>query len=107
MRILETAKAALVGVAAAAIFTFTFTRLDDIPRFVPAVHLLLLITALNLVRLVRRNLAHRRDTNGARLRYEDEENVIVVGGNKLAWFYVQMLDTLGVGNRRIVGILDE
>ena len=104
---LETAKAALVGVAAAAIFTFTFTRLDDIPRSVPAVHLLLLITALNLVRLVRRNLAHRRNTNGARLRYEDEENVIVVGGNKLAWFYVQMLDTLGVGNRRIVGILDE
>ena len=32
--------------------------------------------------------------------------MIVIGANKLAWFYVQMLDTLGVGNRRIVGILD-
>jgi lipopolysaccharide/colanic/teichoic acid biosynthesis glycosyltransferase len=104
---LETGKAALVGVAAAAIFTFSVTRLDDIPRSVPAVHLLLLVTALNLIRLLHRNLAHRRNSNGARLRYEDEENVIVVGANKLAWFYVQMLDTLGVGNRRIVGILDD
>jgi lipopolysaccharide/colanic/teichoic acid biosynthesis glycosyltransferase len=104
---LETGKAALVGVAAAAIFTFSVTRLDDIPRSVPAVHLLLLITALNLIRLLRRNLAHRRNIDGAHLRYEDEENVIVVGANKLAWFYVQMLDTLGVGNRRVVGILDE
>jgi lipopolysaccharide/colanic/teichoic acid biosynthesis glycosyltransferase len=104
----EIAKAAIIGVAAATIVTFSATRLDEIPRSVPAVHLLLLLAGMNATRLLRRTLIHRRDA-GARAapRHEDEENVIVVGANKLAWFYVRMLDGFGAGNRRIVAILDD
>src|SRR5947209_3177204 len=97
---IELAKAALVGVAAAAVFTFTVTRLDDIPRSVPAVHLLLLIATMTATRLFRRTMANRREDNSRNRRHADEENVIVVGANKLAWFYVRMLDTLVAGNRR-------
>ena len=98
----------MVGVAAAAIFTFSVTRLNDIPRSVPAVHFLLLFTAMNFFRLLHRTLAHRRSLNSsAPLQYEEEQNVIVVGANKLAWFYIQMLNTLGAGNRRVVAILDD
>lgn len=104
---MEIGKAALVAVSASAILTFTLTRLDEIPRSVPAVHFLFLVTGTIAVRLLRRSMASRREsTIRPAIRHKDEQNVLVVGANKLTWFYIRMLDTFGSGNRRIVAILD-
>lgn len=104
---MEIGKAALVAVSAAAILTFTLTRLDNIPRSVPGVQFLFLISAMIALRLLRRRMTYSRDsTIHSGIRHKDEQNVLVVGANKLSWFYIRMLDTFGSGNRRILAILD-
>ena len=101
-------KAALTGVAATNIFMFSLTRLDEVPRSVPALQLLLLVGGLNVTRMLRRAFIQRRDMASCTTPgHAEEENTIVIGANKLAWFYLRMLDNFGAGNRRIVGLLDD
>jgi hypothetical protein len=86
---------------------FGISRLDDIPRSVPAIQVLLLITGIIGPRLLRRNFIHRKMRDTDLVRHEHENNILVVGANQVGWFYVRMLDSFGAGNRRVLGILDD
>lgn len=105
--VVEIAKASAISVAAISAVLFSFTRLDDVPRSVPIIHFLVLTGLLVGGRLVRRSLGQRQDLGAARHpTVEQEEAVLLVGVNRLAWFYVRILDTFALGHRRVVGLLD-
>ena len=105
--VVEIAKASALSVVAISAFLFSFTRLDDVPRSVPIIHFLVLTGMLVAGRLIWRSLGQRQDLGAARYpTVEQEEAVFLVGVNRLAWFYVRILDTFALGHRRVVGLLD-
>lgn len=104
----EIAKASTCAVTATAAFLFTLTRLEEIPRSIPAIHFLVLTTILIVGRLIR-CLASQCADLGAETEVPQgsERNVIIVGAGRLASFYVRLLDSLVISNWRIAGILDD
>lgn len=105
---IQISNAALCTVTATAALAFTTTRLEQIPRSVPAIHFLVLVALLAGGRLARRLLVQRRDLRPAMdISHEKEQNILIVGAGRLAWFYVRFLDSFPVGNRRIAAILDD
>jgi lipopolysaccharide/colanic/teichoic acid biosynthesis glycosyltransferase len=84
---------------------FTFTRLEGIPRSVPAIHMLILGAGLLGVRALVRLLDVRRagtGTDGAAPRH-----VIVVGLNDLSVLFLKFLEAAGPGGRKVVAVLDD
>ena len=87
----EIAKATLCAVTSTAAFAFTITRLDQIPRSVPAIHFLTLLAILLSIRFFQTKHVQNRELRAARATSHDyEKNVIIVGAG-----------TLGVALRRI------
>ena len=104
----EIAKASLCSVTTAAAIAFTITRLDQIPRSVPAIHFLTLLALLLVIRFLHGKMARRRQARVARaVAHDDERNVIVVGAGSLASLYVGFLDAVPRGGWRIAAILDD
>jgi lipopolysaccharide/colanic/teichoic acid biosynthesis glycosyltransferase len=102
------AKASACAAAGAAAVSFTLTRLNDIPRSVPAIHFILLFSMLAGARLLRRSMAHRHNFGAAAdIAHGDERSVILVGAGRLAWFYARLLDSFAIDNRRIAAVLDD
>jgi lipopolysaccharide/colanic/teichoic acid biosynthesis glycosyltransferase len=101
-------KASACSVTATAVVLFTFTRLEEVPRSILPIHLLILTAALIGGRLIRRAIAHHHGlgvTQGD--AHADERSVIIVGTGQLAQFYIHLLDSCVFDNRRIVAILDD
>lgn len=104
----QIANAALCSVGATAAVVFTSTRLEQIPRSVPTIHFLVLIALLSGGRLLRRLFVQHKDLRPViDVSHEKEQNVLIVGAGRLAWFYVRFLDSFPMGNRRIAAILDD
>ena len=104
----EIAKATLFSVSATAAFAFTITRLDQIPRSVPAIHFLTLLTILLSVRFFHGKLVRNRELRVARaISHDNEKNVIIVGAGTLASLYVGFLESIPRGGWRIAAILDD
>ena len=102
------ARAALFSVTSTAVFVFTITRLDQIPRSVPAIHFLTLFALLMMGRLLNRELYQHRELRAAGVvSHYDEKNVIIVGVGELASLYVGFLELIPCGGWRIAAILDD
>jgi lipopolysaccharide/colanic/teichoic acid biosynthesis glycosyltransferase len=104
--LLNVAKAVVVGDLMTASVLFTLTRLDGIPRSVPAIHALILGVGL----LASRGLAnvvarHRRREN--RLRSASTANVILIGLNDWSVLLVKFLQAHAPERWRVIALLDE
>jgi lipopolysaccharide/colanic/teichoic acid biosynthesis glycosyltransferase len=100
------AKAVVVGDLMTAMALFTLTRLDGIPRSVPAIHALILGTGL----LASRGLANivARLRHGANQpRNAAAENMILIGLNDWSVLLIKYLRAHAPGRRRFIGLLDE
>jgi lipopolysaccharide/colanic/teichoic acid biosynthesis glycosyltransferase len=98
-------KAVLVGELMTCSAVFTFTRLDGIPRSVPAIHALILGTGLFITRL----LAHIADKNrklANQPQYGHVEHVIVIGLSDLSVLFMKFLETCAPGRQRVIGLLE-
>jgi len=105
---IEIAKGSACAVAGTTVLSFTFTRLEAIPRSTLAIHFLVLVAALIAGRLVRRITIQRREIGSVfDIRHNDERNLIILGAGHLAWFYIRLLDSFAIDNRRVVAILDD
>ncbi len=92
----------------AAAIAFTITRLDQIPRSVPAIHFLTLLAILLSGRLFQAKVAKHRESRAARaIAHDNEKNVIIVGGGTLTSLYVGFLESIPNGGWRIAAILDD
>jgi lipopolysaccharide/colanic/teichoic acid biosynthesis glycosyltransferase len=97
-------KAAIGSAALSSAIFFTLTRLDDVPRSAPLLHLILLGALLS----VERAMAIRQAHAPARLvaAANGGAGAIVYGANRLAWFYIRMLDSIP-GSDRVLAIVDD
>jgi lipopolysaccharide/colanic/teichoic acid biosynthesis glycosyltransferase len=102
----ELFKACVLIAALTAIACFLLTRLDEAPRSIPVLHLLLLASGLLGGRLLLRLREARRDSRipGA---LKSAEHVLLIGASRLAWFFTEVVEELAPGCYQIVAILDE
>ncbi len=89
-----------------ALFLFTFTRLEGIPRSTPLIHVLILASGLITVRA----FALLRETDGnptTRAKTSALEHIILIGANDLTAFYIKFIRAYSPIYYRIVGVLDD
>jgi lipopolysaccharide/colanic/teichoic acid biosynthesis glycosyltransferase len=99
------AKAVLAGELMTATVLFTLTRLEGIPRSVPAIHALILGAALIAYRGLA-NFASRQPRHVDQLRRATNENVILIGLNDWSVLIMKYLKAQ-VPRRRVIAMLDE
>jgi len=99
--LLRIAKVVLVGELMTATALFTVTRLDGIPRSVPAIHALLLGALLIAYRGLG-NLAGRQVDHAV-----NNENVIVIGLNDWSVLLIKHLQAPVPERQRVIALLDE
>ena len=103
---IDICKVSIGAVALSTAFVFTITRLADIPRSVPPLHLALLAVALaagRIYRFWRHDLKQRAGIGQA----SPGANILVYGANRLAWFYIRMLDGPGFAHDRVLAVIDD
>ncbi len=91
--------------ALSAVTTFVVTRLEEAPRSIPILHLMVLACGLLGSRLLLRLRDTRRRTQ--RVDATKVEHVLIVEASRLAWFFSKMVEELAPGAYQIVAILDE
>src|SRR3984893_8620736 len=87
------------------ILAFLITRLDSIPRSVPVIHFLIYGSLLLTCGLIRGRLLQQSECN-RNLPSKDGAKIILLGANRVASFYIRMIDTFSVENQKVMAILD-
>lgn len=101
---LDIAEAVLLAELMACAALFTLTRLDGIPRSMPLIHGLILAGGLIAARLVLRIVSGPQDEQN---NYQGKrERVLVIGGNRFAAMFIQVLRAYGPW-QPVVAILDD
>jgi lipopolysaccharide/colanic/teichoic acid biosynthesis glycosyltransferase len=104
---LRVVAATLVVVLSAVAIGFMVNRLDEIPRGLPAIQGLLIVSLLVGVRVLARASHDRRIRSAPAPHCDGVETVLVIGLNKLAELYLHCLAELDKGHTRIAGLLGE
>ena len=104
--LLRVTKAVFVSQLMTIIALFSVTRLDGIPRSVPAIQALLLGSALVAYRLAR-SFAERRKHLPGRLQDPPTENVILIGLNEWSVMVMKFLKAQAPERWQIIALLDE
>ena len=99
-------KAALAAQLMAVIALFTITRLDGIPRSVPAIQALLLGVGLVAYRISGKLTARSRHIPG-RPQTAGSENAILIGLNEWSVLVVKIARAQPLANWRIIALLDQ
>jgi lipopolysaccharide/colanic/teichoic acid biosynthesis glycosyltransferase len=94
--------ASFTSVSITSTVAFSVTRLDTIPRSLPIIHFFILGFLLIAGRLVRAALARE----GRKVRSKDDKNIIVVGANHIASFYIRLIDKCAFGQQRVLAVVD-
>ena len=84
---------------------FTLTRLEGIPRSMPLIHGLVLLTGLVAARLVLR-IAHAEDSQSQDYHCR-RERIILIGANRLASSYIQLLKAYAPQRQPVIAVLDD
>ena len=103
--VVDLVKAVLVGELMTCSAVFTLTRLDGIPRSVPAIHALILGAGLLTARL----LAQIADNNrklANQPQHSRVEHVILIGLSDLSVLFMKFLETCAPGRQRVIGLLE-
>jgi lipopolysaccharide/colanic/teichoic acid biosynthesis glycosyltransferase len=104
--LLDIAKVALSGQLMTTVLLFTVTRLNGIPRSVPAIQLLVLATGLVSYRALV-HLTERRHRGAHRPRQAVSENVIFIGLNDWSVLVLKFLKAQAPKRWRVIALLDE
>jgi len=103
--VINLAKAVFVGEILTSATLFSITRLDGIPRSVPAIHALTLGAGLFTVRLIA-HIGTSRRYPGER-QPAIEEAAILIGVTKLSALYMKLVDAVEHRREQIVALLDD
>ncbi len=100
---LDIAEAVLFAELMTCAALFTLTRLDGIPRLVPLVHGLLLAGGLIAARIFVRVMSSDEP-----LDYQSrQERIILIGANRFASAFIQLLNAYAPQRKAVIGVLDE
>jgi lipopolysaccharide/colanic/teichoic acid biosynthesis glycosyltransferase len=84
---------------------FTLTHLDGIPRSMPLIHGLLLAGGLLAARVVVRIMAS--EDNEAPDYHARRERIILIGANRFASSFIQLLKAYAPQQQRVIAVLDQ
>ena len=102
---IEVVKTVVFVEFATCLVLFSVTRLDGIPRSIPLVHGLLLATGLIAMRVIARFLFQEEFKS---LGYRLQRNrIIMIGANRLAALYFELLSNYPGCAQCIIGVLDD
>jgi len=104
--LLNVAKVVVGSELMTAIVLFTVTRLEGIPRSVPAIHALILGAGLIAYRGLA-NAIDKQRCHADRLRRATNENVILIGLNDWSVLLMKYLQAQAPVRRRVIALLDE
>jgi len=104
--VVDVTKVVVAGGAMTAATVFTVTRLQGIPRSVPALQALILAVGLCGRRLVAQVAAQRGDLRDDRPA-ETGECTVLIGVTKLSALYMRFVESCRPYDQRIVALLDE
>ena len=85
---------------------FTLTRLDGVPRSIPIIHALILLTGLIGARISSRLLEAKRSTNNPRTDLA-AQHVLLIGLTRLSQMYIKLIRAYSRGIHRIMAVLDD
>ncbi len=103
MRVLT---AVTISMAAILFFTFTFSRLEGVPRSVPFIQWHLTVTGMMMVRLLVR-MMHKWYRSRDDITGDNREHVLILGVNPITEFYMRYINDFARGKIEIEGIIDE
>src|SRR5665213_86666 len=103
---LNLAKAVVIGELLTAVGLFSFTRLDGVPRSVPAIHALMLAAGLVAARAFVKIAAAKRQ-EFVQARSVSKQNVILIGMNDLSVLFARFLEAVVPGRWQVIALLDE
>jgi lipopolysaccharide/colanic/teichoic acid biosynthesis glycosyltransferase len=96
---------AFTSVSITSMAAFCLTRLDTIPRTLPVIHFFLLGSLLIAGRLVH-GLGQEDQIGRQTTRSKEDENIVVVGANHVASFYIRLIEQYALGRQRILAVVD-
>ncbi len=96
---------AFTAVSITSMAAFSLTRLDAIPRTLPITHFFILGSLLIAARLVR-GWRQQDQIDRPTARPKDAKNIIVVGANHVARFYIRLIEQCAFGRQRILAVID-
>ena len=103
-------KAVVVGELLTAMVLFSSTRLDGVPRSVPAIHALLLGISLFAIRAWLRFVDRKHLTSGRLppdvIEPDVKEHVVLVGLSDLTALLIQLLETAAPGRCEVIALLE-
>jgi lipopolysaccharide/colanic/teichoic acid biosynthesis glycosyltransferase len=99
-------RAAFTSASVTSMVAFFITRLDTIPRSLPIIHFLILGSILIAGRLVRARLTLQEEIDRQKMRSREDKNIIVVGANHVASFYIRLIDKFVLGHQRVLAVVD-
>src|SRR5262245_43726220 len=102
---LDVAEAVLFAQLMTCAVLFTFVRLDGIPRSMPLIHGLLLAAGLLAARIVVRIALSDRDE--AQDYRTTRERIIIIGANRLAASFIQLLRAVSPQQQPVIGVLED
>jgi FlaA1/EpsC-like NDP-sugar epimerase len=102
---LDIAEAVLFAELMTFVVLFTLTRLDGIPRSMPLVHGLLLAGGLLAARVFVRIVAS--EDNEPPEHQSRRERIILIGANRFASSFIQLLSFYAPQQQRVIAVLDE
>jgi lipopolysaccharide/colanic/teichoic acid biosynthesis glycosyltransferase len=103
---LNLAKAVVIGELLTAIGLFSFTRLEGIPRSVPAIHALLLGAGLIAARVIVK-LSDSRSQTSLSAPPISKQNIIMIGLNDLSALFIKFLETAASSRWKVIALLDD
>jgi lipopolysaccharide/colanic/teichoic acid biosynthesis glycosyltransferase len=103
---IEILKACVVAAMITAVAVFTISHLESVPRSLPAIHVFVLGTLLIGGRFIASRVRRRRERASAGGDVDQPDNIIVIGANRLAWFYIRLLDAFPSSRQKVVAVLD-
>lgn len=99
-------RSCVATVAVTVVVLFSFTRLEDAPRSVPLIHLLLLAAGLLFQRSWYR-IVRQGNRSHLPIWSHHTENVLIIDASRLAWFFSKMVEEFAPRDICIVAILDK
>jgi lipopolysaccharide/colanic/teichoic acid biosynthesis glycosyltransferase len=98
-------KASFAAVSLTAAVVFSLTRLEAVPRSLPAIHFLALMFLLLVAHALNRSLGRGLEAPGPASGRETE-TIVLVGSDQAAWLFVRALYAASDVRMRIAAILD-
>ncbi len=99
--------ASAIVASGAALTSFMFYRLDLIPRSFPLLHFVVMASSHMVVGIWSHQRHQLREQRFRPKTSTPEQNILILGCTRLAWYYIRMLESTSHGRQKVIAVLDD